>query len=143
MQKYPSTHTHTSVDTLVVHPTHVVHQHTHMSSINATGLYLATGGTDAKVVVWDVAARKALDSHDCPAPICCVAWDPTLNALAWSTAEGDVGLWREPVPRGLVGPAAAVDAVPMGRVASLVDDAAEDQGTQGIESCLGVVSGFE
>lgn len=95
------------------------------------GLYMATGGTDAKLVVWDVAGRKVLATHDCAAAVCSVAWDPANNALAWSDAEGCVGLWRDPVPRGLVGPAAAVDTVTVGGMASLVDDAATLDGSDG------------
>ncbi|PIA13071.1 hypothetical protein COEREDRAFT_78273 [Coemansia reversa NRRL 1564] len=70
---------------------------THVSW-SANGKYVASVGLDRQVVVWDVAARKAILTHNCTNPLCQVDWNPCGNMLAFTDNSGALYVWDDVVP---------------------------------------------
>ncbi|KAJ2557519.1 DNA polymerase alpha accessory factor Mcl1 [Coemansia sp. RSA 1933] len=60
--------------------------------------YIASAGLDNSVVVWDVAARKAILAHSCANALCQVEWNPCGNMLAFTDNTGAMYIWDDVVP---------------------------------------------
>ncbi len=57
-----------------------------------------------------VVARASMSAEDGKQPrFCSLAWHPQSNLLAVMDHEGRLGMWQDPVPSELVGPAVTVD----------------------------------
>ncbi|KAJ2743084.1 DNA polymerase alpha accessory factor Mcl1, partial [Coemansia sp. BCRC 34301] len=62
--------------------------------------YLASVSLDCQVVVWDVAARKAILSHVNANALCQVDWNSQGNMLAFSDCTGAMYIWDDVIPVG-------------------------------------------
>ncbi|KAJ2659787.1 DNA polymerase alpha accessory factor Mcl1 [Coemansia sp. RSA 1200] len=60
--------------------------------------YIASIGLDNKVVVWDVAARKPILTHNSANDLCQVEWNPCGNMLAFTDNTGAMYIWDDVVP---------------------------------------------
>jgi len=59
------------------------------------GPLLASGGTDGRVFVWDLAkAQRHRQELQPPSPIAALAWSPDDSALAIGAADGSVCVWE-------------------------------------------------
>ncbi|KAJ2079481.1 DNA polymerase alpha accessory factor Mcl1 [Coemansia sp. RSA 988] len=67
-------------------------------SWSANSRYVASVGLDGQVVIWDVAARKAILTHTNPNPLCQVDWNPRGNMLAFTDNSGAMYVWDDVVP---------------------------------------------
>ncbi|XP_048456072.1 WD repeat and HMG-box DNA-binding protein 1 [Rhincodon typus] len=58
------------------------------------GSYLAAGSIDGSVVVWNVQTRKCVErfQHEKSYRICAIAWHPSNGIIAYTDAEGNLGL---------------------------------------------------
>lgn len=83
----------------------------HILAFSKNGLYLASAAADQSVVIWDVVERTSLAKTALPGAVCGLKWHPTGNELAVATEDGQVALWKNPVPANLPGPCADPDAL--------------------------------
>ncbi|KAJ2002505.1 DNA polymerase alpha accessory factor Mcl1, partial [Coemansia thaxteri] len=67
-------------------------------SWSSNSKYLASTSLDCQVVVWDVAARKAILTHANASALCQVDWNPQGNMLAFSDSTGAMYIWDDVVP---------------------------------------------
>ncbi|KAJ1729167.1 DNA polymerase alpha accessory factor Mcl1 [Coemansia biformis] len=70
---------------------------THVSW-SANSKYIASVGLDSQAVVWDVGARKAIQSHTAANALCQVDWNPRGNILAFTDCLGALYIWDDVVP---------------------------------------------
>ncbi|KAJ2488959.1 DNA polymerase alpha accessory factor Mcl1 [Coemansia sp. RSA 2050] len=96
-----------------------------------SGKYLASASLDCQVVVWNVAARKAMLSYANANALCQVEWNPQSNMLAFSDCTGAMYIWDDVIPteQGHAAPfeRALADAVTLGKdklMSDLFDDTA-------------------
>lgn len=75
-----------------------------------SGLYLATAGQDCKLVVWDVRAKKAVATQECPEQLVSLEWQPGGNRLLAMTEEGRLVEWKNAIPDSLPGPCEQVSS---------------------------------
>jgi len=80
-------------------------------NFSKNGLYLASAAADQTVVVWDVVGRSALQKTSLAGAACGLVWHPTENELAIATEDGQIVVWKSPVPASLPGPTEDVDAL--------------------------------
>ncbi|KDQ16190.1 hypothetical protein BOTBODRAFT_173106 [Botryobasidium botryosum FD-172 SS1] len=90
----------------------------HASTITAlafsqNGHYLASGGADGQVIIWESGTRKALfrQKAECPGTIISIAFSPVSNLLAWTDTEGNLSRWPDPIPSTYPHPCGVVSAV--------------------------------
>eukprot|EP00798_Chlamydomonas_sp_ICE-L_P012075 gene12075-15186_t len=73
------------------------------------GLYIASGGCDGVVCVWDMATNecigKSICKADTPTPITSLAWSTSGNELAVVDEKGQVAVWEGPIAEDMQGPA--------------------------------------
>ncbi|KAB5589694.1 Minichromosome loss protein 1 [Ceratobasidium theobromae] len=69
-------------------------------TFSPNGLYLASGGTDGKVIVWDLLDKKpkwSAPSGQQKKPVTAIGFHPQKNMLAWMI-DGMLQQWSAPVP---------------------------------------------
>lgn len=69
-------------------------------SFSPNGSYLASGGTDGKVIVWDMSDKKpkwSAPSGQQKQPVTAIGFHPQKNMLAWMI-DGMLQQWSTPVP---------------------------------------------
>lgn len=83
--------------------------------IRCAGLYLASGGQDKKLVVWDVEKKEVLAQKDMDSMPEDLAWHTgdKGNTLASIGEDGLIHLWHGVVPSHMLAPSAPLgDALP-------------------------------
>lgn len=111
-------------------------------AFSKNGLYLASAAADQSVVIWDVTQRKAIDKKLLPGTACGLAWHPHANEIAVITDDGQLAVWKSPVPASMASPTADADALEKqtdrfasakakGLASGLVDDAAAESDEDG------------
>lgn len=75
------------------------------------GLYLASGGQDKKLVVWDVEKKEVLAQKDMESMPGALAWHTgdKGNTLASIGEDGVIHLWQSAIPSHMLGPSAPLD----------------------------------
>ncbi len=66
-------------------------------SLSPDGRYLATGGIDKIVLIWDVESGELLARLDVDWSVYSLAWSPDGAHLAVGTKKGTIRLWTDPV----------------------------------------------
>ncbi|QRV76452.1 Minichromosome loss protein 1 [Ceratobasidium sp. AG-Ba] len=69
-------------------------------SFSPNGSYLVTGGTDGKVIVWDLSDKKpkwSAPSGEANTPVTAIGFHPKRNMLAWMI-NGILRQWASPIP---------------------------------------------
>eukprot|EP00128_Syssomonas_multiformis_P018394 Colp12_sorted_trinity150504_noHs@2560 len=69
-------------------------------SFNHDGKYLATGGMDGTVLVWEVATGKKVCTLEGPDEVTWTSWHPRGNVVVAGAQDGSVWMWT--VPTGSV-----------------------------------------
>ena len=82
-----------------------------LTSSDPTGLYLASGGRDKKITVWDVEKKEVLSRTDAGAVPSALAWHPgpSNNTLAYIGEDGRIQLWNSAIPAHMLTPSALLD----------------------------------
>ena len=68
------------------------------------GQYLATGGLDKQIFLWQLNIADSLDRYRADSVPNDLMWSPKDNALAFLDENGQLGLWNAPVPAHLPSP---------------------------------------
>ncbi|KAG8715772.1 hypothetical protein FRC11_000067 [Ceratobasidium sp. 423] len=110
-------------------------------TFSPNGSYLASGGTDNKVIVWDLLDKKA--KWSAPAgqqgkPVTAIGFHPQKNMLAWMI-DGALQQWNTPVPASHPHPSSTKTTVapPKTASASKDDGPAVDDDLAGIDDDYG------
>lgn len=82
-----------------------------LTLFHSAGLYLASGGRDKKLVVWDVEKKEVLSEKDLDAVPVSLAWHPAAknNTLASIGEDGAIRLWNSVIPSHMLTPSAPLD----------------------------------
>ena len=76
------------------------------NNVCCVGLYLASGGQDKKLVMWDVEKKEVLAQKDTDAMPGALAWHTgdKGNTLASIGEDGQIHLWQSVVPPHMLAP---------------------------------------
>lgn len=107
----------------------------HVVAFSPNGSYLASAGEDAGIVVWDVNEKTIIEKKTLPGVVCTLMWHPSRNELLATTDDGQLALWKHPIPETLPGPSEIFpqekDVLDRHGATRLIDDAAaEDDGEE-------------
>ncbi|XP_049622982.1 WD repeat and HMG-box DNA-binding protein 1 [Suncus etruscus] len=71
-----------------------VSQNLNVVTWSPCGQYLAAGSTNGLIIIWNVQTRNCLErvKHEKGYAICCLAWHPTCDQIAYTDVEGNLGL---------------------------------------------------
>ncbi|CAE6433729.1 unnamed protein product [Rhizoctonia solani] len=108
-------------------------------TFSPNGSYLASGGTDNKVIVWDLTDKKP--KWSAPAgqpgkPVTAIGFHPQRNMLAWML-DGALQQWSSPVPASHPHPSSTMTTVAAPKADSKDDDLAVDDDLAGVEDDYG------
>ncbi|CAE6402739.1 unnamed protein product [Rhizoctonia solani] len=110
-------------------------------TFSPNGSYLASGGTDNKVIVWDLLDKKP--KWSAPAgqqgkPVTAIGFHPQKNLLAWMI-DGALQQWSTPVPASHPHPSSTrtTVAAPKTTSASKADESMADDDLVGIDDDYG------
>ncbi|KAK1565318.1 hypothetical protein Q3G72_024025 [Acer saccharum] len=73
-------------------------------SWSPNGKYMATSSLDRQILIWDVDKKQDIDRQKIDDRICCMAWKPIGNALAFIDVMGRYGVWESVVPSSMKSP---------------------------------------
>ena len=82
-----------------------------MSSVCCAGLYLASGGQDKKLVVWEMEKKEVLAQKDLDSMPGALTWHSGEkgNTLASIGEDGVIHLWHSVIPSHMLTPTAPLD----------------------------------
>ena len=115
-------------------------------SWSPNGQYLATGGLDKQVFLWQLNIADSLDRYRADSVPNDLMWSPKDNALAFIDENGQLGLWSGPVPAHLPSPTsdpagAATAAANAAAVADAADAAAPAAGAAAAATSVATATG--
>ncbi|KZO99403.1 WD40 repeat-like protein [Calocera viscosa TUFC12733] len=93
-------------------------------AFSPNGLYLASGGEDGQLIVWDAEKRKIVERwrpSGTKSAVTNVAWSPVANDIAFVDAEGSFKRWRSPISSPLPSPIGLPNQQKKAHVPALVD----------------------
>ncbi|KZT57147.1 WD40 repeat-like protein [Calocera cornea HHB12733] len=99
-------------------------------AFSPNGLYLASGGEDGQVIVWDAEKRKVIERErpsGTKSAVTNIGWSPIANIIAFVDADGSFKRWKKPIPSSLPNPTAPPNQAKKAHVATAAEKEKEQE----------------